>query len=394
VATSNSQLADTNSRTRWRVIPQGTTLSDNITGWLFILPAVFLIFIFGVFPIGYAIYMSLHRWRIRRGDFLGLENYTRVIGDWQGAGLFVLGFIVLYGAYWAWNNALRRYENKQQYVRWLVSLLVLGVGLNLISVGWTLMMSVGGEKFLVGLTITFWFAFSSIPIQIALALGLAYVLYQNIRGKNYLRLIFFLPYVAPDIAMAVVFRVIFGPDRSSLANQLVGLFGMEPQRWVSEPQPFINAMLGTNLDGFIAGPSMALISVVLLGIWKYVGYNAVIFMAGLGAVPKDLYEAARVDGANEWHLFRYITIPMISPVTFYLAILGFIGTFQAFNTIYAMRTPFAQGSMDVASIVIFDTFYKSSQYGLATAQAIVLFAVILVMTGVFRDIFGKRVFYG
>ena len=394
LSNSNESQTSASALSKWRPFPTGTTLADNITGWLFISPAVLVIFIFGMFPIGYAIYMSLHRWRIRKGGFLGLENYTDVVGDWRGAGLFVLGFVVMYGAYWAWNNALRRYEDRQQYIRWLAALVILGVGMYVISIGWTLMMAEGDDDFLRGLTITFWFAFASIPVQIALALILAYVLYQKIKGKKFLQLIFFLPYIAPDIAMAVVFRIIFGPGPSSLANQFLGVFGVEPLGWVSEPEPLFNVIFGTNLEGFIAGPSLALFSVILLGIWKYVGYNAVIFLAGLGSVPKDLYEAARVDGASEWHLFRYITIPLISPVTFYLAILGFIGTFQAFNTIFAMRTPFARDSMDVASIVIFDTFYKSSRYGLASAQAIVLFLIILSMTAAFRNIFGKRVFYG
>ncbi len=458
-----------------RLLPEGMTLRDNVAGWLFVSPSVFLILIFGIFPIFYAVYMSMHRWRIQKGRFLGLDNFTDVIGDWGGAFLFIIGFILLYCAYvmWTvafsdgrkeerflrtisaipgrllgiasgamgavilvfsllfsllshtdetgiqqseamllaagmviggialyygagalWKHILEAREDPPVLLRVMVAFVVMGIAMYMIVVGYTRMIDLGHEDFLHGLTITFWFAFSSVPVQLALGLVLAYVLFQSIKGKQWYRMIFFLPYVAPDVAMAVVFRVVFSPRDNSLANQVIGIFGIEPQRWVQEDEFFVNAIFGLNLDGFIAGPSMALISIVLLGIWKYVGYNAVIFLAGLGSIPKDLYEAAKVDGGTEWHLFRHITLPLLSPVTFYLAILAFIGTFKAFNSIYVMRDPFAGGTVDVASIVVFDTFYKASRFGLAAAQAIVLFFVILSLTQVLRNVFEKRVFYG
>lgn len=119
-----------------------------------------------------------------------------------------------------------------------------------------------------------------------------------------------------------------------------------------------------------------------------------VFLAGLGNIPQDLYEAAKVDGANEWHLFRYITFPMISPVTFYLSILGFIGTFTAFNTLFIMRTPATQGTLDTAALVIFDTFREQNRWGEAAAQAIVLMVIVIALTQVQRSLFEKKVFYG
>lgn len=449
-------------------------MRENLTGYAFIAPAAFLIIIFGLFPIGYALYMSVHRWRIRQGDFLGLDNYTRVIGDWSGALLFAAGMLTLLWAYFLWREAFKdartstfwasltrtagrlygtalmvvgggmvalsllmhatayedasgvgqdsalligalliplglalrmgltqlhdRFLEARDDLPWGVKLaltaVVLGLALYGVSIGWNTMIGPGDTRFLTGLIHTFWFSVTAVPLQLTLALILAYVLFQNIKGRQWYRMIFFLPYVAPEVAMAVVFGVIFSPRESSVANQFLSLFGVGAQRWITEPQSLFNVLFGTNLQGFLAGPSMAMFSVVLLGVWKYVGYNAVIFLAGLGAVPKDLYEAAKVDGANQWHLFRYITLPLISPVTFYLLILSFIGTFQAFNSIYVMRHPFAQGTTDVASIVIFDTFYKSSQFGLAAAQSIILFLIILALTGVMRNVFEKQVFYG
>jgi ABC-type sugar transport system permease subunit len=101
-----------------------------------------------------------------------------------------------------------------------------------------------------------------------------------------------------------------------------------------------------------------------------------------------------VDGASEWHLFRYITLPLLSPITFYLSILGFIGTFKSFNSIYVMRSPEARGTTDTIAIVVFDTFRQAQRYGEATAQAILLMLIILAITQFQRSFLERRVFYG
>ncbi len=240
----------------------------------------------------------------------------------------------------------------------------------------------------------FYYAFGSIPIQLILALLLAYVLFQNIKGKSFFRMIFFMPYITPTVATAVVFGKIFAPGENSLINQFTATFGGDAYRWLQERRPFLEVVFGWDVQGFFAGPSMAMVAIIIVGIWMYTGYNAVIFLAGLGNIPKDLYEAARVDGASEWILFRRITLPLISPVTYYLAILGFIGTFQAFNTLYVMRDPRVLDQVNTAALVIFDTFKVDGNYGYATAQSILLFVVILALTQVQRNLFEKRVFYG
>ena len=125
------------------------------------------------------------------------------------------------------------------------------------------------------------------------------------------------------------------------------------------------------------GPSLALVSIILFGVWTFVGYNVVIFLAGLGSISGELYEAAELDGANRWDVFRHITFPLLSPVTFYLALIDFIGALKAFNHIFVMRSPLAQGTVNTASMVIFDTFYLANQYGYAAAQVVLLFLMIL-----------------
>ncbi|GAB1420917.1 sugar ABC transporter permease [Anaerolineales bacterium] len=373
-------------------------VKENISAWLFIAPAVLIIFVFGIFPIGYAIYMSLYKYRgpLQRG-FEGIENYVKIFGDWGGLALFLSGFIILYVFYLLWDRyslKMKHHHQEPNRIRWVILAIVLFVSTSILSIGWERMFSTGNNNFLKGLIYTVYYAVGSVPFQLGLGLILAYVLFQNIRGKSFYRMIFFLPYVTPAVAAAVVFKIVFSPRATSLANQVVGMIGMPAQKWIQEPKPFINVFFGLNLEGFWAGPSMALVSIIAMGIWTYVGYNAVIFLAGLGSIPADLYDAAEVDGANTWHRFRYITFPLISPITFYLSILAFIGTFKAFNHIYVMSDANALGTTDTASIVIFNTFYKSNKLGEATAQAIVLFLIILAITFIQRNIIEKKVFYG
>jgi len=234
----------------------------------------------------------------------------------------------------------------------------------------------------------------TVPAELLLGLVVAYILFQKIRGKEVFRMLYFLPYITPSIATAVVFNSILNPRESSLANWALSAIGIAPQKWLFEPRPVINVIFGTDLTGFWAGPSMALVSVILYGIWTFVGYNVVVFLAGLGSIPNEVYEAAEIDGASHWQLFRHVTIPLISPVTFYLALVAFIGTFKAFNHIYVMRTPNALGTTDVASITIFDTFYKINNYGYAAAQAVILFVIIAGLTYAQNKLFSERVFYG
>ncbi len=368
-------------------------IKEQLTGYLFIFPAVLIISVFGLFPIGYALYMSLYNWRVRKGEFIGIENFERALGtDWAGTAIFVAGLLMIMGAYFVWQWAARSESTKGLVAGSLGALGLMGAGW-LMATGWGRMMLAGDVRFLEALPRTLFYALGTVPAEIAIALVLAFMLFQKIRGKELFRMIYFLPYITPVVATAVVFRTIFSPRETSLANQTLGLIGIEAQKWLFEPKSFTNVFFGTELEGFLAGPSMALATVVLFGIWTYIGYNTVIFLAGLGSIPAELYEAAEIDGANKWQAFRFITLPLLSPVTFYLALVAFIGTFQAFNHLYVMRVPSALGTVDVASIEIFDTFYKANNYGYASAQAFILFLIILYLTFIQNKVFGERVFY-
>ncbi|RME63115.1 MAG: sugar ABC transporter permease [Caldilineae bacterium] len=368
-------------------------LQEQITGYLYILPAILLISVFGLFPIGYAFYMSLRRWRVVDRGFIGFENYMKALGDPLGALLFAAGFGLLVVAYVVWARAGEGRVHRSLAGK-LGPLVIVVVSLFVISSGWTRMAAEGDDRFLNSIPVTFYYAMGSIPLQLAIALVLAYILFQKIRGQELFRMIFFLPYVTPVIATALVFRNIFSPRDTSIANRFLTWIGMDPQKWLFEPRPFIEVVFGWHVEGFFAGPSMALVSIIAFGIWTFVGYNTVIFLAGLGNIPTEVYEAAEIDGANQWQLFRHITIPLLSPVTFYLSLIGFIGTFKAFNHIFVMQEPSARDTVITTSVSIFNTFYKASQFGYASAQAILLLGIILFLTYVQTKVFGERVFYG
>ena len=375
---------------------------EGLTGYLFILPAVLVIGIFGLFPIAYAVYMSVFSWRVRQGAYIGLTNYERTLGHAGGAVAFFGGLLLVLVAHWLWTDAFggARRETRR-YVQAAGAMLLLASGVS-VALGWQWMAASGDRAFLQGLARTVYYGFGSVPIQIALALVLASLLFQRIRGREFFRMLYFLPYVVPAVAGAAVFRAIFSPRPEFLANTVLSWFHIPPQRWLFETRPVLELLFGgllhrlgvEHIVGFWAGPSLALVTIILFGIWTFTGYNAVIFLAGLGNIPQDLYEAAAIDGANRVQSFRHITVPLLSPVTFYLTVLGFIGTFQAFTHIYVMRQPAVRDAVDTASIVIFDTFYKRNNWSLAAAQSVVLFAIILILTLYQNRFFGRGVFRG
>jgi ABC-type sugar transport system permease subunit len=247
--------------------------------------------------------------------------------------------------------------------------------------------------------VTVWYSVGTVPIQLVIALVLAYLLFQDIRGKAFFRIVFFIPYIAPSVATAAVFELLFSIRDGSLANQALRLFGADTTlQWLKEPNG-VFAELGQAFGlsaaaNWEAGPSLALTVIILYNIWVFVGYDTVIFLAGLGNIPGVLYEAAKIDGAGRWALFRHITLPLLSPTTFFLSVISIIGTFKAFNHIWILRDNAALGTTDTSSIYFFEVFFRGARFGYATAMAMVLFAVILALTAVQNQIAARRVFYG
>ena len=163
---------------------------DWLTGYLFVTPAALLIAIFGLFPIGYAIYMSLFRWRIRKGRFVGLDNYVDVVGEGWGVLAFFGGLLLIMVAHWLWTDAFRRDDNGAATIgKVLGAMVLLGSGVA-IGLGWGMMRATGEDRFLDGLERTVYYGFGSVPVQIVLALIIATLLFQKIRGQEAFRMTF------------------------------------------------------------------------------------------------------------------------------------------------------------------------------------------------------------
>ena len=374
-----------------------TQTKENLMAWLLLSPALIVLTAFGLFPILYAFFVSLHNWRIKKDAFIGLQHYIEAVGE----PLHLLGFIVaIAGMFLIAQFRQKLNFGRSIFLRIVSYLLYLPVIWLLLSYGLFGLIETGDHRLYNGFKVTLFYALGTIPFQLSIALFLAYLLFYSLRGNGVFRVIFFLPYITPAIATAVVFRNIFNSHPLSFANGFLELLGFEGERWLSESRSVVSVLLeGLGFSGLPAWidtvfPSLALVSIITYNIWVYVGYDIVILLAGLSAIPNHYYEAAKIDGANTWQLFRHVTLPLISPTLFFLSMVAVIGTFKAFNHIYILKNPSAKDSVDVLSLVIFEQIFEFHNAGYASAMAVVLFIVIVFLTLLQNKLLGRRVFYG
>ena len=371
----------------------GESRTEGVIAWALMAPALVVLGVFGIFPIFYAFFVSLHRWRIKKGEFLGSAHYLRALGDPVAlVGLLCgLGMVWLGLRWWASHPlASRRWTGR--------ACLLAGTWLSLHSV--LAMADAGDGRLFNAFKVTLFYSMGTIPLEVGGSLLLATLLFKIARARSFFRVLFFLPYITPMIATAVVFRTIFSPNPSSLANRFWTLVGSDPQRWLYDSRSIVAlALQGLGIDSYPAWvdtsfPSMSLVCVLLYNIWVYIGYDTVILLAGLSAIPRHYFEAAAIDGADAWQSFRHVTLPLISPTLFFISLVAVIGTFKAFNHIYILRTAGAQDTVDVVSILIFDQIYQFHNAGYASALALILFVTILALTVLQNRLLGRRVFYG
>ena len=365
--------------------------SEKLVGYSFITPAVLIISLFGVFPVFFGMYMSLHKWKVFKGRFLGLENYERILGSIPAFFIFILGLLSLILSFWIWSEYKDKLKQKIYVI--ISSLIILIIGLYLINASWGVMVVKGDDDYLYSLIYTLYYSLFTIVFEVGLGLVIAFALYQKLAGKQFFQMILLFPYITPAVMGAAVFFLIFGKAETSFLNQFVGLFGIEPQLWLFDKRPITEVLFGLKIDGLFAGPSLALTSSIFYGIWSYTGYYAIILLAGLSIIPSDLYEAARVEGASRWQTFIKITVPLLMPIIFFLMLTGFINTFQAFNSIFVMQTSSAGDTMDVVTIEIFDHFWGRVKYGYAAAEGVILFILLNVLAISQYVIFRKRINY-
>lgn len=302
-------------------------------GYLFLLPAFAVLAVFEFWPVFYGAYISTCNWTVRGcATQIGLANYTRAFDDSE-----------------MWHS----------------------------------------------LIVTATYSIISVPLQLGISLLLAYLLFQQIRGKAIYRVIFFMPYITATVASASVWAFLYSPDRG-LINEVAGLLGLPQLKWLGEPRGIfqvIGELMQIPIPAELAGPSVAMLAIILYTTWVFVGYDTTIFLAGLGNIPNELYEAARIDGASGWQLFRRITVPLLSPTTFFLLLYTVIGTFKAFNHIYVMTMGGPGDATTTASVFIFQQMYQYNRYGYSAALSFILFSVILVVTIVQNRVASRSVVY-
>lgn len=245
---------------------------------------------------------------------------------------------------------------------------------------------------------TVYFSIGTVPIGLFLAMFLAIFLNQKIRGLGWYRTIYFMPVVTSLVAISMVWKWIFH-ESTGLANYLLSLLGMDGLEWLGEPQGIISmffGQFGLDIPNWMGGPSLALTAVIIVSVWKGLGYNIVIFLAGLQSIPEHYYEAATIDGANGWHRFRHVTWPLLSPTTFYVLVMTTIISFQVFTQIYLMTGPPPGAPMDTTTVIVYYLYEQGFDFyrsGYASAIAFVLFLIILSLTLFQRKVVEKRVHY-
>ena len=317
-------------------------------------------------------------------------------GIWPQFISITSGILLLLFAWFLWSRADKVQSNGNFWVHILAALLLLVGGWLLIGEIPTIVAS-GDKDLWQGLKVTVFFSLGTVPFQLIIALFLSVLLFQKVPGSNFFRIVYFIPYVTPGIASAAVFQQMFSNRQSAPINMLLRTLGLQPQQWLYEPKGIVTLfgeLFGWNIPGWAAGPSLALCVIMLHSIWTYVGYDTVIYLAGLGNIPKEMNDQAEVDGANGWQIFRHITFPLLSPTTYFLSLIAIIGTFKAFNTIWILRSNLALGTTDTFSVTIFIEFFEKLRYGYASALSFVLFAIILILTFINNKTQGSKVFYG
>ncbi len=325
--------------------------------WLYLAPALIILTIFHIIPVAYALWISMQYGTVRNFR-LACTDADTVAKIPEALGV-LRGFLACFDNY---NRALN------------------------------------APEFWDAMKVTLFYVVGTVPVTMFAALVVAYLLFQKIRGRGVYRAIYFMPHVISTVASAIVWAWVFDP-RNGLANHFMQFLGLPPQQWLVEPYGIFKLMgeyFGVLVPEWAEGPSLALVSVMIFSFWQYLGFDVVIFLAGLTNVNPELYEAGKIDGANGAQLFRHITIPLLAPTIFFVTVISVIGAFQAFNHIFAMNRMVAQplggpvGATRTISVLMFNTLYAQQRAGYATSIAVLLSLVILALTLIQFKYLGRR----
>lgn len=219
----------------------------------------------------------------------------------------------------------------------------------------------GDSTFKISLTNTLWYAVFTVPLTLVAALLIAVLLNSKIKGVVAYRTAFFFPYVASLVAVGAVWNMLFQPEFGPINEFLKWIGIAEPPKWC-------------------ASTDWAMWVIIIVSVWKYMGYYMVVYLAALQGISADLYEAASIDGATGWKKLWYITIPMLTPTTFFVVIMLTIQCFKVFDLIYVMTGGGPGRSTNVLVNHIYNAAFVDFKFGYASASALVLFAIVLVVT--------------
>jgi multiple sugar transport system permease protein len=269
-----------------------------LAGYLFIAPAMGIFFVFTLVPVAYALFLSFTNYDVfTRMDWIGVTNYQDVFED-----------ELFWRALW----------NTTTYTAW------------------------------------------SIPISMAIGLGLALLLNQKLKGLGVYRTVYYVPVVTSMVAVAMIWIQLFDPLYGVISNafEAIGIRGIN---WLGDP-------------------NLAMPSIIAVSVWKVIGWNMLIYLAGLQGIPDYLKEAAAIDGANLWQSFWKITLPLLQPTTFFIFVTSLIGAFQVFDQVYVMTGGGPAGATTTLVHQIYNAAFKALDMGYAAAMSFVLFGIILAVS--------------
>jgi multiple sugar transport system permease protein len=218
-----------------------------------------------------------------------------------------------------------------------------------------------------------------VPIGICFSLLLAVAIDQKIKFKNFFKSIFFLPTVTAIVAVLVIWKWLYAGEKYGLINYFIMKFGFQPIDW-------------------LASPTWLLPSIMIMSIWAGVGYNMIIFLAGLQTIPHVMYEAAEIDGAGFWKKFFHVTLPLLKPTIVFVTMMSFIFSFQVFEQVYIMTS--GQGGIggvlnSALTVVayLYDRGFQKFQMGYASALAYIVFTMIFILTMINKRLMKSDVEY-
>ncbi|WP_420963762.1 carbohydrate ABC transporter permease [Brucella sp. IR073] len=223
------------------------------------------------------------------------------------------------------------------------------------------------------LRVTTIFAVISVPLRLVLALAIANYLARSTLASRLLRGALFLPFVTSSVSIAVVFSWVFSTDYGMM-NGLLTALGFAKQPWLQDPQ-------------------LALWVLIFVNTWKQLGYDVIIYIAGLQAIPQELYDAAAIDGGRRRHVFRRVTVPLVMPTTYFLLVVSVIEAFQIFTIVNVMTRGGPAGATDMLVNMLYHVGFVLFDIGTGSALAVLLFIFLIALSIIKSRVIGRRVHY-